>query len=120
MKSSLIIFVGVIGLVFPVFSSDNTLLIKKFLLKSVEICDANDECRDMSRKSLPDPSKSPIPVLEANAKTGMLMFKVGNKELWVHQTEVQLNKKYIVSQKCEYTARSNENVVATMGAGECK
>lgn len=101
-------------------ASDQQLTILKFILSEVEVCDAKDNCEDISRKKLPNPSKSPIPILEANPKTGMLMFKVGNKEYWVHQTEVKLNKKYTVSQTCEYTAKSNDNVVATMGAGECK
>lgn len=119
---SVLFYIGSAFLLMPSapHAADEPLTILQFILSEVEICDANDDCKDVSRKTLPNPSKSPIPILEANPKTGMLMFKVGNKEYWVHQTEVKLNKKYTVSQTCEYTAQTNDNVVATMGAGECK
>ncbi|KKD60849.1 hypothetical protein RN22_08900 [Grimontia sp. AD028] len=92
-----------------------------FLMDEVEICDNDYNCQDVPAKTLPDPTKSPIPVVAFDENEGMLKFVVKDEEKWIHQTEVELNQKALASVICtdqKISRKSDKEVFATYGLGE--
>ncbi|WCE29371.1 hypothetical protein [Vibrio sp. SCSIO 43137] len=108
---------------FPAISADNPVQILKFKLDEVEICDKEENCDDVARKTLPDTKTEPLLVEAVNAESGFLMFTQNGIQKWVHQTEVELNVKAIASVTCtaqNHSRKSDSDVYASMGLGECK
>lgn len=103
------------------WAADGDVKILKFLMSEIEICDSDYNCLDVEAKTLPDPKKSPIPVVGFDEKEGMLKFVVEQQEKWVHQTEVELNQKAEASVICtnqKISRKSDKEVFATYGLGE--
>ncbi|MDD1781120.1 hypothetical protein LRP49_07870 [Enterovibrio sp. ZSDZ35] len=118
------IFIAVASLVVPLtqaIAADDDVKILKFLMSEVEICDENYNCLDVETKTLPDPQKKAIPVVGYDKNEGMLKFVVEQQEKWVHQTEVELNRKAEASVICtnqKISRKSDKEVFATYGLGE--
>ena len=92
-----------------------------FLVDNVWVCDKDNECADISTKTLPDPTKSGLIVENYDRKEQMVMVKIDGQEKWFDQIEVQLNKTAVASVVCStqvISAKSDSGTYATLGLGE--
>lgn len=92
-----------------------------FLVDDVWVCDKNNECTDVPKSTLPDPSKSALVVENYDQKEQMVMVKINGQEQWFDQIEVQLNKTAVASVVCstqKISAKSDSGTYATLGLGE--
>ncbi|CAK1758558.1 Secreted protein [Vibrio crassostreae] len=92
-----------------------------FLVDNVWVCDKNNECADVSTKTLPDPTQSGLIVENYDRKEQMVMVKIDGQEKWFDQIEVQLNKTAVASVVCStqvISAKSDSGTYATLGLGE--
>lgn len=92
-----------------------------FLVDNVWVCDKDNECADISTKTLPDPAKSGLIVENYDRKEQMVMVKIDGQEKWFDQIEVQLNKTAVASVVCStqvISAKSDSGTYATLGLGE--
>ncbi|MGB3212913.1 MAG: hypothetical protein WBB19_19585 [Desulforhopalus sp.] len=103
----LLIFIALSMTVGKVFAGNRQVLIKNFLLDSIEICDTSFSCKDVDRMDLPDATKSPVIVENFDQNHGMVMFQYNGENMWVHQSEVKLNEKAVASVVC--TGQSGDN-----------
>jgi len=128
----LLMYIALSMTVGKVFAGNDQVLILDFLLDSIEICDTNFSCEDVAKTDLPQATKSPVPVQNFDKKHGMVMFQYQGKDMWVHQSEVQLNEVAVASVVCtgqgvaknrnqDISSRSDNMNFSSLGLGEdCK
>ena len=96
-------------------------LILDFTMDTVEICDRQENCKDVPRAELPKDTGLPLEVKSYDKPTGMLMYKLEEVEYWVHQSEVSLNQKASASYICTshtIARKSDEETFGSLGLGE--
>jgi hypothetical protein len=115
----------VLGLTFGLTSSysmaQEQVKIIDFLVDNVWVCDKNNDCADVPKNTLPDPTKNGLVVENYDQKEQMVMVKINGKEQWFDQIEVQLNKTAVASVVCstqKISAKSDSGTYATLGLGE--
>ncbi|MCZ4294058.1 hypothetical protein [Vibrio sinaloensis] len=115
----------VLGLAFGLTSSysvaQEQIKIIDFLVDNVWVCDKNNNCADVPKENLPDPTKKGLVVENYDPKEQMVMITINGKEQWFDQIEVQLNKTAVASVVCStqvISAKSDSGTYATMGLGE--
>jgi len=95
--------------------------ITAFITEEVEVCNKAFECEDILAKNLPDPSTVQLVIQSYDKGEGYIMFNYKDREMWVHQTEVELSKKAFASTICTAQVLSNKSdkaTYATLGLGE--
>lgn len=93
----------------------------EFITEEIEVCNKAFECEDIPANTLPSPREVTLLVESYDQNEGYIMFKVENKEMWVHITEVELNKKAVASVVCTaqtISSKSDKSTYATLGLGE--
>ncbi|CDU11896.1 hypothetical protein [Vibrio coralliirubri] len=104
----------------PAIAQDHVKIID-FLVDNVWVCDKDNECADVSTKTLPDPTQSGLIVENYDREEQMVMVKIDGQEKWFDQIEVQLNKTAVASVVCStqvISAKSDSGTYATLGLGE--
>lgn len=112
------------GLTSSVVMAQEQIKIIDFLVDNVWVCDKNNDCTDVPKKTLPDPTKVGLVVENYDPKEQMVMVKIDGQEKWFDQIEVQLNKTAVASIICstqQISAKSDSGTYASLGLGEgCK
>ena len=122
MKSLSMLVMGLsFGLASSAVMAQEQVKVIDFLVDNVWVCDKNNECADVSTKTLPDPTQSGLIVENYDRKEQMVMVKIDGQEKWFDQIEVQLNKTAVASVVCStqvISAKSDSGTYATLGLGE--
>ncbi len=90
--------------------------ILNFIMNEIEICDTAFTCHNMNKSELPDPSETVVKVVNFDQDEGMLMFRHNGKDMWVHQSEVDLNETAVASVVCTSvpdTTKTSQDITST-------
>ncbi|AMF96468.1 hypothetical protein [Vibrio harveyi] len=106
------------------FSSGATVnTVVKYSSSEIEVCTSPTEletCGFVKTSTLPDPSEEQIEVLEVT-KQGMVKLKLNGKIKYIHQMDLMLKIKAVVSEPCvekTFTSTYEKNTYATHGIME--
>jgi hypothetical protein len=98
--------------------------ITEYLTKEIEVCSNAFKCEDIIAKELPDPSEVELVIEGYDKNEGYVMFQYKGKEMWVHQSEIEVSNKAFASVICSaqvISKTSDKSTYATLGLGEgCK
>lgn len=102
--------------------SSEPLKIVGYLVDELWVCDNQEQCADIPKSALPDPTRTPLLVKKQNSQDGLVMTEIEGEEKWFEEIEVELNKKPDVTGKCSdsnvISQKSDKKVYASYGLGE--
>ncbi|MGG5573104.1 hypothetical protein [Vibrio diazotrophicus] len=111
----------ILGLTPSISMAKEQVKIVDFLVDNVWVCDKNNDCADVPKNMLPDPTKDGLVVENYDQQEQMVMVTIDGQEKWFDQIEVQLNKTAVASVVCSsqtISAKSDSGTYATLGLGE--
>lgn len=102
--------------------ANEPLKIMDYLVDELWVCDTSDNCADIPRSQLPDPTKAPLLVKQRNPQDELVLTEIDGEDKWFEIIEVELNIKPEVTGKCSdggvISKKSDSQIYASFGLGE--